>query len=963
MPDADIPSELILEQLEEEEEQTNRFDPYIGNLLVSSVQQTTVDSASGLIAFPMGEAMNELNVSSLKISRQKGVTINPVANYSRLFQTPIQQLVSATLGRDHALVARTYDCIDFLRLKQINPKSGWDIEGVSKLVRADTHGQEVVDMKLRSEQAFLVNELGSLYSKRPFDTKSEISRIFDSTPDSSRKDLSFWRLAFDLDPNSGYLASSDDVSIFDVRAQSSASRLFELKSERDFLTCVEDCTSDGIVRLCSTSRLYWLDRRKLQTPLLSVRHYRRFDRCLSIKTLGATFLTSRKNNLVSIYDVSHSEDELLHMRNEPFGVLAQFQDADHAGENFLSSPFHPEASHAILLKLSTRGSISGCPIMSNETENEVQVTVTYTDALRSLESRSWEPSEGLLLERDHTVLNMFPAYDAIFRQYNETREQVEEEEASQVYDLLDQIPVYFQKKDAIPEHPLTTYDVAFPAGDEPEDPSRSDFLTGSVLNSLRGYRALKQGRLNPASLSSQVPWHVNLNSTMAILEEGASGDLEQAEEPFTEFNLKDDDTRTPQSLRLEKRYREQLEMDLRLSRDVFSAQGFAKAKEVDHTLETMTEALSLGDSPPDVEFGFLRPTPRKATDDESNDDDRVLELGLGVKLLLKDWELGADVEDYAYWDPYSTTDTPQPPKTQPVAVVAPQILPPTAAPPQLLTQKDQRFTQNGPPALKKSESQTIAATSQPQTQSQELDSIKSRLQTTKTAVSIPKLAAMVYREEGIMGFYRGLWIPLMTISFVRAASFTIYSRTKEYFAYHDILYKNRLIDVALTGGISGAMSGALISFGSAPFELVKVRRQLEYSIAAAKGITLRKPPGTMDAVREIYRINGLRGLYIGFPLHFIRDTSGTALYFLEYDGMRHLLGRNRLGEQGETPPWLPIHHSLVPFVCGSLSGVTSWAIIYPLDVVKTKVQQRALAGERYRGPFETLHRLLRGASL
>jgi hypothetical protein len=49
---------------------------------------------------------------------------------------------------------------------------------------------------------------------------------------------------------------------------------------------------------------------------------------------------------------------------------------------------------------------------------------------------------------------------------------------------------------------------------------------------------------------------------------------------------------------------------------------------------------------------------------------------------------------------------------------------------------------------------------------------------------------------------------------------------------------------------------------------LQVRRQLEYSIAAAKGITLRKPPGTMDAVREIYRSNGLKGLYTGFPLHF-----------------------------------------------------------------------------------------------
>lgn len=54
----------------------------------------------------------------------------------------------------------------------------------------------------------------------------------------------------------------------------------------------------------------------------------------------------------------------------------------------------------------------------------------------------------------------------------------------------------------------------------------------------------------------------------------------------------------------------------------------------------------------------------------------------------------------------------------------------------------------------------------------------------------------------------------------------------------------------------------------------------------------------------------------------VRDTAGTALYFLEYDGMRHMLGRNRFGEQGPTPSWLPVHSSLVPFICGSVSGVS-----------------------------------------
>lgn len=101
------------------------------------------------------------------------------------------------------------------------------------------------------------------------------------------------------------------------------------------------------------------------------------------------------------------------------------------------------------------------------------------------------------------------------------------------------------------------------------------------------------------------------------------------------------------------------------------------------------------------------------------------------------------------------------------------------------------------------------------------------------------------------------------------------------------------------------------------------------------------PPSTMQAVRLIVDKMGPLGLWTGFKLHFVRDTMGTALYFAEYDVMRYWLGRKGgdglsgvSGEQGELPAWargwLPV--SLVPFVCGSLAGVTSWALIYPVDV-------------------------------
>jgi hypothetical protein len=123
----------------------------------------------------------------------------------------------------------------------------------------------------------------------------------------------------------------------------------------------------------------------------------------------------------------------------------------------------------------------------------------------------------------------------------------------------------------------------------------------------------------------------------------------------------------------------------------------------------------------------------------------------------------------------------------------------------------------------------------------------------------------------------------------------------------------------------------------------------------------------------IVRSMGPLGLWTGFPLHFVRDTLGTALYFAEYDVMRFWLGGGRgagkredkfgsTTTQADLPVWargwLPAQ--LVPFLCGSLAGVTSWALIYPVDAIKTKAQQRAMSGLAPRTPFTQLRRLVRG---
>ncbi|WVQ95236.1 hypothetical protein IAU59_002331 [Kwoniella sp. CBS 9459] len=320
-----------------------------------------------------------------------------------------------------------------------------------------------------------------------------------------------------------------------------------------------------------------------------------------------------------------------------------------------------------------------------------------------------------------------------------------------------------------------------------------------------------------------------------------------------------------------------------------------------------------------------------------------------------------------------------------------------------------------------------------------LDSLKSRLQSSRENVSIPRLAAGVIREEGVGGLWRGFPLPLITISIVRTISFTIYTSTKRILnsvpgpgpsssfstassastsAYPKpdaqggasspqipwvdmklgFFTNDTARDVALTSMLAGGASGAVVCVGSAPFELVKVRRQLEYQIyrdshpelfrpnpPPSAGASLPTnptpaprpapfvPPTTLQAVRLIVTSAGYRGLYTGWRLHFIRDTLGTALYFAEYDVMRYYLGRSKTkgvgtggqgdmgtGDvQGDVPDWARswLPKQVIPFLCGSLAGVSSWALIYPVD---TKAQQRALSGLEPRTPLYQLRRLVRG---
>lgn len=148
-------------------------------------------------------------------------------------------------------------------------------------------------------------------------------------------------------------------------------------------------------------------------------------------------------------------------------------------------------------------------------------------------------------------------------------------------------------------------------------------------------------------------------------------------------------------------------------------------------------------------------------------------------------------------------------------------------------------------------------------------------------------------------------------------------------------------DLTLVSSMSGAIAGGIISFISCPLELVKIQRQVEELLAKQGGNAGKVERGSsLRTFLRILRTNGVTGLYRGLLPHSLRDIFGTATYFASYEIAKHTL--------------LPILPTPVAhFLSGGMSGVASWLVIYPLDLVKSRLQKDAqLSTKQYAGMMD-----------
>ncbi|KAJ2441271.1 hypothetical protein GGF42_007349, partial [Coemansia sp. RSA 2424] len=206
-----------------------------------------------------------------------------------------------------------------------------------------------------------------------------------------------------------------------------------------------------------------------------------------------------------------------------------------------------------------------------------------------------------------------------------------------------------------------------------------------------------------------------------------------------------------------------------------------------------------------------------------------------------------------------------------------------------------------------------------------LDTIKVRMQIGGSDFNGPiDCLTRTVRNEGIRGLYKGMASPLIGCAAVNSLLFWAYSYGKS--------IQTGSLDATPTLGqvaIAGAGAGIVNSILASPVELLKVRLQVQNSTASAGNTLFRGP---VHLARHLAHQFGARGIMWGFWATVAREVPAYAAFYTGFEFTKRRLAKALAGGDSSKLGALPLMFS------GSVGGVCYWTACYPLDVIKSRVQ-------------------------
>lgn len=205
-----------------------------------------------------------------------------------------------------------------------------------------------------------------------------------------------------------------------------------------------------------------------------------------------------------------------------------------------------------------------------------------------------------------------------------------------------------------------------------------------------------------------------------------------------------------------------------------------------------------------------------------------------------------------------------------------------------------------------------------------LDTVKVNLQTNNRYTSSMQCIRSILAKEGARGLYRGITSPLSGVAAVNAIVFGVYGNAQRRLGNPDALS---------THVMAGAVAGFAQAFLTSPIELVKLRAQMSNDNI-----------GAFQCLKRVHQTEGLRGLFRGLNITIVREIPGFAAYFFTYEYL------TRTTDDPSRPT-----STATMLMAGGFAGVASWAVVYPVDVIKSRLQFDGMSGTpRYKNSLDCL---------
>lgn len=187
----------------------------------------------------------------------------------------------------------------------------------------------------------------------------------------------------------------------------------------------------------------------------------------------------------------------------------------------------------------------------------------------------------------------------------------------------------------------------------------------------------------------------------------------------------------------------------------------------------------------------------------------------------------------------------------------------------------------------------------------------------------------IFYKEGPLAFYKGTLTPLLGVGACVSVQFSVNEAMKRFYASQGVALGNAQYYTC------GLFAGVANGFLASPIEHVRIRLQTQ---------TNKAYKGPLDVATKLLKTGGITSLMRGLGPTLIREGQGMGVYFMTFESLVERTMKHDGIARKDIPGW-----KLCVF--GGLAGYSMWFAVYPVDVIKSRLQTDNISNPEFRNGF------------